>query len=88
MIELARALAFDPGLPEKWLSKLGEEPVFSRFSAAPPGGVTAWYTERLHQWGSLGAVDDKAFLEEALAQVERRKAANAVLWKTHFRTEL
>lgn len=88
MVGLARALALDPGLPEKWLSKSREDIVFPRFSATPPGGVTAWYTERLHQWGSLGAVDDKASLEEALAQVERRKEANAVLWRKHFRTEL
>ncbi|WP_028465109.1 oxidoreductase [Nisaea denitrificans] len=88
MVGLARALAIDPALPGKWLSKSGEEPVFPRFSVTPPGGVTAWYTERLHQWGSLGAVDSKASLEEAQAQVERRKEANAVLWRKRFRTGL
>lgn len=88
MVGLARALALDPGLPEKWLRKTGEEPVFPRFSVTPPGGVTAWYTERLQQWGNHGAADANGSVEDALAQVERRKAANAVLWQNHFGTHL
>ena len=87
MIGLARALVIDPGLPKKWLSKCGEDPVFPRFSAVPPGGVTAWYTERLRQWGSVGVADEKASVEDALAHLERRKEANAILWKKRFRTK-
>ncbi|WP_323795444.1 oxidoreductase [Nisaea sp.] len=88
IVGLARALAIDPALPGKWLSKSGEEPVFPRFAVTPPGGVTAWYTERLHQWGSLGAIEEERSIEGALAQVERRKEANAVLWRKRFRAVL
>ena len=87
MVGLARALVIDPGLPKKWLNKCGEDPVFPRFSAVPPGGVTAWYTERLRQWGSVGVADEKASVEDALAHLERRKEANAMLWKKCFRTK-
>ena len=87
MIGLARALVIDPGLPKKWLNKRGKDPVFPRFSAAPPGGVTAWYTERLRQWGSVGVADEKASVEDALAHLQRRKEANAMLWQKRFRTE-
>ncbi|WP_193170798.1 oxidoreductase [Nisaea nitritireducens] len=88
MVGLARALALDPGLPDKWLSESGEEAVFPRFSSTPSGGVTAWYTQRLHEWGSNGTVEQERSVEDALAQVERRKAANAVLWQKQFQTEL
>lgn len=88
MVGLARALVLDPALPGKWLRETGEETVFPRFSSTPPGGVTAWYTERLHQWGTHGAADEGDSIEDALAQVERRKTANAALWQNHFQTEL
>lgn len=88
MVGLARALVLDPALPGKWLRETGEEAVFPRFSSTPPGGVTAWYTERLHQWGTHGAADEGDSIEDALAQVERRKTANAALWQNHFQTEL
>ena len=84
MVGLARALVLDPALPKKWLRKSGEEAVFPRFSSMPPGGVTAWYTERLHQWGTHGTADEGDSIEDALAQVERRKTANAALWQNHF----
>ncbi len=88
MVGLARALALDPGLPDKWMRKSGEEAVFPRFSSTPPGGVTAWYTERLRQWGTYGAADEGGTVEDALVQVERRKAANASVWQNHFCPEL
>ena len=88
MVGLARALVLDPALPGKWLRETGEEAVFPRFSSTPPGGVTAWYTERLHQWGTHGAADEGDSIEDALAQVERRKTANAALWQNHFQAEL
>ncbi|MEQ8334089.1 oxidoreductase [Nisaea sp.] len=86
MVGLARPLALNPALPEIWLKKSGEDPVFPRFSSTPPGGVTAWYTERLRRLGSDGTADDAGTIEEALVQVEHRKAANAILWQEHFRT--
>lgn len=87
MVGLARALVLDPALPGKWLSESGEEAAFPRFSSAPPGGITAWYTQRLHDWGNYGAVEEERSVEDALAQVERRKAVNAVLWRKQFKTE-
>lgn len=88
MVGLARALALDPALPKKWLNKSGEEPVFPRFSSTLPGGVTAWYTERLHQWGTYGAAEEEGSVEDALAQVERRKMAHSVLWWNSFEVKM
>lgn len=86
MVGLARPLALDPALSDIWLKKSEEDPVFPRFSSTPPRGVTAWYTERLRQLGIHGTADGTGSVEEALAQVERRRLANAVLWQDHFRT--
>ncbi|MEO9899526.1 oxidoreductase [Nisaea sp.] len=88
MIGLARALALDPRLPGKWMRKSGDETVFPRFSSTPPGGVTAWYTQRLRQLGTHGTADEGGSVEDALIQVNRRKAANALLWQDHFRPGL
>ncbi|MEP3112954.1 oxidoreductase [Nisaea sp.] len=88
MIGLARALALDPRLPDKWMRKSGDETVFPRFSSTPPGGVTAWYTQRLRQLGTHGTADEGGSVEDALIQVNRRKAANALLWQDHFRPGL
>jgi len=46
LIGLARALVLDPALPTTWRTE-GHDPLFPRFEEAFPGGVTAWYTQRL-----------------------------------------
>jgi len=46
LIGLARALVLDPALPTTWRTQ-GHDPLFPRFAEALPGGVTAWYTQRL-----------------------------------------
>lgn len=47
MVGVARAMVLTPSLANDWLIKNAGDPVFPRFEAVPPGGITAWYTMRL-----------------------------------------
>ena len=51
VVGLARALTLVPSLPNLWMSEQMPEPQFPRFSDAPEGGITAWYTMRLTEIG-------------------------------------
>jgi len=51
LVGLARALALDPSLAERWRTDAHVDPVFPRFSSPPEGAVTAWYTMRLTEIG-------------------------------------
>ncbi|UUX50135.1 oxidoreductase [Nisaea acidiphila] len=84
LVGLARALVVEPALPRAWISGDSLEPAFPRFDERPPGGVTAWYTERLRELASLDATGRDQPLSAALEAVTRRKAANGDLWKRHF----
>ena len=48
----ARALVLEPYLPTFWKVKQKLEPDFPRFTDAPEGGITAWYTMRLTEIGT------------------------------------
>jgi 2,4-dienoyl-CoA reductase-like NADH-dependent reductase (Old Yellow Enzyme family) len=53
VVGLARALVLEPSLPNLWMADQTPEPVFPRFSDAPPeGGITAWYTMWLTEIGA------------------------------------
>lgn len=47
VVGLARALVLEPALPNLWMEGQTPAPIFPRFSDAPDGGITAWYTMRL-----------------------------------------
>ena len=47
IVGLARALVLEPSLPNLWKAGQKPEPDFPRFTDAPEGGITAWYTMRL-----------------------------------------
>ena len=84
MVGLARAMVLDPRLPEAWLTEEGGDPDFPRFEAAPPGGITAWYTMRLT---ALGEDSEKTFtldLPSALRIYEDRDAQRCITWREKF----
>ncbi|WP_420405011.1 oxidoreductase [Nisaea sp.] len=84
MVGLARALVLDPTLPRAWISGDDIDPAFPRFVERQPGGITAWYTERLRELAGLDSVGREEPLSAVLAASAHRKAANAVLWKQRF----
>ena len=47
IVGLARAFVLEPSLPDLWKADRKAEPSFPRFSDAPEGGITVWYTMRL-----------------------------------------
>ncbi len=86
VIGLARALALEPSLPERWRDGQMPEPAFPRFADAPEGGVTAWYTMRLAEIAAgraetgTGTGDPVA----ALRDYEARDRARTEIWSSHF----
>ena len=85
-IGLARAVIIDPSLPNNWQMSENTSPLFPKFSHAPEGGVTAWYTMRITDIG-----DDKPIsaeydldIEKAMNAYELRDKARTETWLNHF----
>lgn len=84
MVGVARAMVLDPQLPKTWLEGAGTDPAFPRFEAAPPGGITAWYTMRL---SALAEDREDLFeldLPSALEVYEKRDAERCLRWRKKF----
>jgi hypothetical protein len=84
VIGLARALVLEPALPNLWLANQTPEPVFPRFSDAPEGGITAWYTMRLTDIGADKETDEVGDLEHAIRDYEARDTVRTDIWSRHF----
>lgn len=84
VIGLARALALEPALPNLWMANQTPEPAFPRFSDAPEGGITAWYTMRLTDIGADKESDDVGNLEQAIIDYEARDDIRTEIWSRHF----
>ena len=84
VVGLARALVLDPSLPMHWKQSAAQDPAFPRFTNAPEGGITAWYTMRLTalaEGTQRPAFDNPC---DALAAYEARDAERTKLWLRHF----
>lgn len=84
VVGLARALVLEPALPNLWKAEQKLEPVFQRFSDAPEGGITAWYTMRLTEIGAGRESDSFGDLAPAIEAYEERDAARTQIWLRHF----
>jgi 2,4-dienoyl-CoA reductase-like NADH-dependent reductase (Old Yellow Enzyme family) len=84
VVGLARALALEPALPNLWMADQTPEPVFPRFSDAPEGGITAWYTMRLTEIGADKETPDVRDLGQAIDEYEQRDKARTEVWLRHF----
>ena len=84
MVGLARALVLEPSLPDLWKEGQTPEPVFPRFSHAPEGGITAWYTMRLTEIGADRETPEFGELGQAIQDYEARDKSRAEIWLRHF----
>lgn len=84
VIGLARALVLEPTLPDLWMVNQTPEPAFPRFSDAPEGGITAWYTMRLTDIGAEQETDAIGDLGQALRDYEARDKSRTKVWSRHF----
>ena len=84
VVGLARALALEPALPNLWMTDQKPEPTFPRFSDAPEGGITAWYTMRLTQIGEDKETAEVAGLGPAIQDYEARDGHRTRSWLRHF----
>lgn len=83
-VGLARTLVLDPQLPQRWADEAADDPQFPRFDDPPPGGITAWFTQRLTAIGEDREDRFDPDLLEALAAYEARDAARCPLWLDRF----
>jgi len=84
IVGLARAMALDTELPNRWLAGSGEDPKFPRFSSVVPGGVTAWFTMRLTALGNDRESGFELDLPSAVQEYDERDAQRCVLWQKAF----
>ena len=88
VIGLARALILEPSLPNFWMANKTPEPTFPRFSDAPEGGITAWYTMQLTEIGADKVRDDADDLRQAIRDYEARDKARSGIWSHHFNSDV
>jgi len=84
VVGLARAMVLEPALPDLWQAGKKPEPVFPRFSSAPEGGITAWYTMRLTEIGNGIEPGEFSDLSQAISEYEARDRARTDVWLRHF----
>ena len=84
VVGLARALTLEPSLPNHWMSGQMPEPQFPRFSDAPEGGITAWYTMRLTEIGVDEETSEVGDLGQAIVAYEARDRTRTEIWLRHF----
>ena len=84
IVGLARALALEPSLPNLWKADQKLAPDFPRFSDAPEGGITAWYTMRLTEIGADQETSDVGDLGQAIRDYDARDKTRTEVWIRHF----
>jgi 2,4-dienoyl-CoA reductase-like NADH-dependent reductase (Old Yellow Enzyme family) len=87
VVGLARTLVLEPTLPDLWKTNQKFEPDFPRFSDAPQGGITAWYTMRLTEIGTCAASSKVSDLGQALQDYEARDQSRTAVWLRHFASD-
>ena len=88
IVGLARALVLEPSLPALWKTDQKPEPVFPRFSDAPEGGITAWYTMRLTEIGDDKETPSFGDLGQAIRNYEARDKTRTGVWLRHFANDV
>jgi len=88
IVGLARAFVLEPSLPGLWKADRKLEPVFPRFSDAPQGGITAWYTMRLTEIGADKVTPNFSDLGLAVRDYEARDKTRTEIWLRHFANEV
>jgi len=88
IVGLARALVLEPSLPDLWKADRKPEPIFPKFSDAPRGGITAWYTMRLTEIGADKETPVFGDLGQAIRDYEARNEARAKVWLRHFANDV
>ena len=84
VVGLARALALDPDLPNKWGSGTANDPDFPRFQNPPEGGITAWFTMRLTELGEGREPSDATGLDAAIKAYDDRDRERVAMWMAQF----
>ena len=84
VVGLARALVLEPALANLWMADQKPEPIFPRFSNAPEGGITAWYTMRLTEIGADNESPEVGEIGQAIRDYDTRDKTRTDVWLRHF----
>ena len=84
VVGLARALVLEPALANLWMADQKPEPIFPRFSNAPEGGITAWYTMRLTEIGAENESPEVGEIGQAIRDYDTRDKTRTDVWLRHF----
>lgn len=85
MVGLARALVLDPTLPNAWLwGEARADPEFPHFDNPPPGGITAWYTQRIAALAEDREGEPALALGPAVEAVQAARTAAAARWRAVY----
>jgi hypothetical protein len=88
IVGLARALVLEPSLPDLWKADQKPEPVFPKFSDAPRGGITAWYTMRLTEVAADKETPAFGDLGQAIRDYDARNKSRTKVWLRHFANDV
>lgn len=88
IVGLARALILEPSLPNLWQKEEQPEPEFPRFSEAPEGGITAWYTMRLTELGADMETGVFGDMQKAIDDYEARDKYRTEIWLNYFKNDI
>ena len=88
IVGLARALVLEPSLPELWKADQRPEPIFPRFSEAPEGEITAWYTMRLTEIGADKESPVFSDLGQTIRDYEARDKTRTEVWLRHYANDV
>jgi 2,4-dienoyl-CoA reductase-like NADH-dependent reductase (Old Yellow Enzyme family) len=88
IVGLARTLVLEPSLADLWKADQKPEPVFPRFTDAPKGGITAWYTMRLTEIGADKETPVFDDLGQAIRDYEARDKTRTEVWLRHFANDV
>ncbi|TDO99761.1 NADH:flavin oxidoreductase/NADH oxidase family protein [Marinomonas balearica] len=90
-VGLARALALNPQLANDWKNTDTpiKDPEFPSFRQPPPGGITAWYTQRLtdiatSEYITTSTRDQTINLTQAIDWLKKSENVKSEKWKKHF----
>ena len=85
-VGLARALALNPNLPNRWLADDSFNPIFPKFSSPAEGAITAWYTMKLTQLGQDREIEELPDLETIAEIYTQRDRERDTVWINHFQS--
>lgn len=83
-VGIARGLVLEPELPKRWEANDFISPSFPNFDNPPEGALTAWFTTRMSDIGSIVDLETERDLQGAVSAYRARNVEKKRIWQDHF----